>query len=240
MGLQNNSEGLIGVRSGAGVIDGLTLSLASANAELAVAAGQIKTRFNDAAARQRLNEGGTIVPVAAPANFLASAAALGFHTVFATPAATVLLDTPGTANAIAGAVMLPSLTAMKMSSGNVLLGSVECYLASFTATVGGVPTTGDVLTLTATDSRGIDHSVSVTLTAGQAATTTTAAAALAAAVAGSALADYATAAAAAAVVTLTPTGASQQLAASITGVATLTGASTKKFRNIDYSRRESL
>lgn len=128
MAQMNNYEGLVGVRSGHGVISGLELSLAAAGAELAVSAGTMKTRFNDPAEAQRLNEGGDIMAVSAPANFEAADLTVGIHYVYAQKNGTVAMDAPGSQGTISdGPIMNPALTAFRTHPGSVCLGAVEVY-----------------------------------------------------------------------------------------------------------------
>ncbi len=242
MALQNNSEGLIGVRSGAGVIHGLTLALATAGATLTVAAGQIKSRAHDQTAPQRINEGGAVVDCAG-ATLTANNYAVGRHVVSVIPAGTLVVDDEGTKNAITGPMLLPNLTAMKMHSGNVDLGSVDTYLFSLTVTIAGTPAADQVVTLTVTANGGAQvESVSYTvITADTAALV--AAGLLAAAAASAAFTALATVAISGAVLTVTPTTApvNPVFTKSVTGSgATATIVNTMHFRNIDYSRRESL
>lgn len=238
----NVHEGLVGVRSGHGVASGLQLSLAASDAELAVSAGTFKTRFNDPTKEQRINEGGDLVAVSAPANITAASLAIGTHYVFAHKDGTVKVDDPGAQGSISdGPLMNPARVALKVHPGSACLGSVEAYLASSTLTIAGTPTAGDVVTVVI---KGNNHHTTASYTVKTSDTPTIIAAALKTALEADWRAmNVFTVAVAAGVMTLTPVAGAKIPSITATAVGattTATVASTKKFKNIDYSRRETL
>lgn len=241
MAQMNQYEALQGVRSGSGVVSGLTMSLASA-VSLTVAAGQLKARMNDETAAQRLNEGGQVLDVSAPAATAASALGFGQNFAYITLAGALAWNTPGTnSNIDQGLRMGNSLTTFQMNSGNTCIGAVEVFAASGTVTIAGTPAAGGINTLTV-KSGNRQASVSYTTQAGDTAALV-AAGLEAAAAASAAFTALAATSVAGAVITVTPVASTFNPtieASSTTAAQTQAVAYTKNFRNIDYSRRESI